>query len=114
MWLFSKCGHFSVGHDAFDHDLLIVHTQLREEIESVIAMLDEAGGQRHEIEERVEGDYRFAVKARREVVAATVAKMVAAIDYVKHVHSLHINHGSQPGFFLWLNKTGLQVATVRE
>ena len=66
------------------------------------------------IEERVEGDYRFVVTARREVVAEAVAMMVAAVDYTKHTDSLHIDFGAKPGFILWVNKTGLQVATVRE
>ena len=114
MWIFTKQGHCAIGQDAFDHSQLLIHTQLREELEAVVAVLDQVGGQRHEIEERVDGDYRFVVTARREVVAEAVARMVAAIDYDKHVHSLHIDHGSQPGYFLWLNRAGLQVATVRE
>ncbi len=115
MWIFNKQGHFAIGQDAFDHSKLLVHTQLREELEAVVAMLDQvAGGQRHEIEERIEGDYRFVVTARREVVAEAVARLVAAIDYTKHTNSFHVDFGAKPGFILWLNRTGLQVATVRE
>ena len=40
--------------------------------------------------------------------------MVVSIDYDKHVHSFHVDFGKHPGYLLWLNKTGLQVATVRE
>ena len=115
MWIFTKQAHVSIGQDAFDHSKLLLHTQLREELEAVVAVLDKvAGGQRHTLEERIEGDYRFVVTARREVVAEAVAMMVTTIDYTKHVHSLHIDHGLQPGYFLWLNRTGLQVATLRE
>ena len=115
MWIFGKQGHFAIGQDAFDHSKLLVHTQLREELEAVVAVLDQvAGGERHEIEERVEGDYRFVVTARREVVAEAVARMVAAIDYTKHTDSFHVDFGAQPGFILWLNRKGLQVATVRQ
>ena len=115
MWIFTKQGHVSIGQDAFDHSKLLLHTQLREELEAVVAVLDKvAGGQRHTLEERIEGDYRFVVTARREVVAEAVAMMVTTIDYTKHTDSFHIDFGAKPGFILWVNKTGLQVATVRE
>ncbi len=114
MWLFTKQGHFAISQDAFDHTRLLVHSQLREELDSVVAVLDQVGGQLHEIEERVEGDYRFVVMARREVIAEAVARMIAAIDYTKHTNSLHIDFGAKPGFVLFVNRTGLQVATVRE
>ena len=59
-------------------------------------------------------DYRFVVRAERAVVAEAVAKLVAAIDYEKHIDSLHLDFGAKPGYLLWLNRTGLQVATVRD
>jgi hypothetical protein len=93
---------------------LVVHTQLREELDSFVALLDEIAGQKHEVQERTEGDYRFEVMGKRAVVAQAVARMVAAIDYFKFLHSFHVDFGKQPGYLLWLNKTGLQVATVRE
>ena len=114
MWLFTKHGHLSVGQHAFDHDHLVVHAQLREEMDSFVALLDEISGQRHEVQKTTEGDYRFLVMARRAVVAEAVARTVAAIDYGKLVHSVHFDFGKQPGFLLWLNASGLQVATVRE
>jgi hypothetical protein len=69
--------------------------------------------QRHEIQETVEGDYRFVVLAQRSVVAQAVAQMVTNIDYGKFIHSIHLDFGSQPGFLLWMNPTGVQVARVR-
>ena len=59
-------------------------------------------------------DYKFLVMAKRAIVAEAVARMVTAIDYGKFLHSVHFDFGKQPGYLLWLNKTGLQVATVRE
>ena len=114
MWIFTKQGHVSIGQHAFDHEQLVLHAQVREDIESVVALLDDIGGQPHEVQETVEGDYRFLVMARREVVAEAVARMVSSIDYGKHVHSFHVDFGKQPGFLLWLNRTGLQVAAVRK
>lgn len=115
MWLFTKnSGHLSIGQHAFDHDCLVVHAQLPEDINSFVALVDEIGGQRHEVQETTEGDYKFVVMAKRAIVAEAVARMVAAVDYGKFLHSFHIDFGTQPGYLLWLNKTGLQVATVRE
>ena len=114
MWIFSKQGHVSIGQNPFNLDQLIIHTQLREEIEAVVALLDKAGGKRHEVMEMTEGDYEFKVFAERAVVAEAVARMVSDIDYTKHTDSFHVDFGAKPGFILWLNRTGLQVATVRE
>ena len=114
MWIFGKQGHLSLGQHASDHDQLVVHAQLREDIDKFVALLDEVGDQKHEVQETVEGDYRYLVMARRTVVSEAVGRMVAAVDYGKFLHSFHVDFGAQPGFLLWLNKTGLQVATVRE
>ena len=113
MWIFGKSGHLSIGQHANDHDVLVIHAQLREELESFVALLDEIGGQKHEIQETTEGDYRHLVMARRSVVAQAVGRMVVSIDYGKFLHSFHVDFGAQPGYLLWLNQTGLQVATVR-
>ncbi len=113
MWLFTKNGHLSVGQDPVAPGFLFVHAQMREEIAPFIVLLDEVAGRKHEIEETAE-DYRFVVRAERAVVAEAVAKLVAAIDYEKHIDSLHLDFGAKPGYLLWLNRTGLQVATVRE
>jgi hypothetical protein len=114
MWIFGKRGHLSIGQYPFDHEFLAVHTQLREEMDSFVALVDEIGGQKHEVRERTEEDYRFEIMAKRAVVAEAVAKMVVGIDYYKFLHSFHVDFGKKPGYLLWLNRTGLQVATVRE
>ena len=114
MWLFTKHGHLSLGQHPDDHGRLAVHTQLREELDGFVALLDEIGGQQHEVQETVEGDYRFLVMAKRTVVAEAVARIVTGIDYGKFIHSFHVDFGKQPGYLVWLNRTGLQVATVRE
>lgn len=114
MWIFTKQGHIAIGQDPFDHERLFVHSQLREEIESVVALLDQTAGQRHNVEERDDSDYKFQVAAQRSVVAEVVAKMVLGIDYGKHVHAVHLDFGAKPGFIMWVNKTGVQVATVRD
>jgi hypothetical protein len=115
MWIFGKNGHLSIGELPGQRDILEVRSQLREELGSFVAMLDSISGQRHEILERVEEDYRFLVMAQRSVVAQAVAQMVVGIDYSKYLNSFHIDLGrQQPGYLLWLNATGLQVATVRQ
>ena len=114
MWLFGKNGHLSIGQYPFDPELLVVHTQLREEMDSFVALLDEIAGQKHSVEQKTEEGYRFETMAKRAVVAEAVAKMVVSIDYFKFLHAVHLDFGKQPGYLLWLNRTGLQVATVRE
>jgi hypothetical protein len=114
MWLFTKSGHLSIGQDASNHDNLVVHAQLREDIDNFVEALDAVSRQTHEVQETTECDYRFLVVAWRVVVAEAIAKMVTAIDYGKFIHSIHFDFGKQPGFLVWMNPTGLQVATVRE
>ena len=115
MWLFTKNGHLSLGQVAGQPDILEVRSQLPEEMDKLVALLDAISGQRHEILERVEEDYRFLVMAQRSVVAQAVAQLVIEIDYTKHLNSFHIDLGrQQPGYLLWLNRSGLQVATVRQ
>ena len=114
MWIFTRSGHLSIGQRAGQTDILEVHSQLREELDSFVAVLDAGGGQRHEVQETVEGDYRFVALAQRSVVAQAVAQLVTEIDHGKFVHSVHLDLGKRAGYFLWLNATGLQVATVRE
>ncbi len=114
MWIFGKHGHLSIGELAGQPEILEVRSQLREEMESFVALLDAIGGQRHEILERVEEDYLFLVLAKRPVVAEAVSRLVIEIDYTKYLNSFHIDLGQQPGYLLWLNRAGLQVATVRQ
>ena len=114
MWVFSKNGHLSIGQHASDHNYLVVHAQVREDLKNLVALLDESGVGRHEIQETVEGDYRFFLVARRSAVAEAVGKMITNIDYGKFLHAFHVDFGAKPGYLLWLNRTGLQIATVRE
>ena len=113
MWLFTKDGHVSIGQHSSAPDYLVVHSRMREEMDSFVALLDEVADKRHEIQETTEGDYRFLVMARRPVVAEAVSRMIAAIDYAKVMHAVHFDFGAQPGFVLLVGKSGLQVAIAR-
>ena len=113
MWLFTKNGHLSLGQHSSEPGYLVVHTQLREEMDKFVAVLDEVAGQKHEVRETTEGDYHYLVMAQRSVVAEAVSRMIAAIDYAKVMHSVSFDFGEQPGFLLLVNKSGLQVATAR-
>jgi hypothetical protein len=113
MWLFTEHGHLSIGQHSSEPDYLVVHSRMRGEMDKFVALLDEAAGKRHEVQETVEGGYRFLVMARRPVVAEAVAKMIAAIDYGKVMHSVSFDFGEQPGFLLLVGKNGLQVAIAR-
>ena len=113
MWLFTKNGHLSLGQHASNHDILVVHAQMKAELDSFVALLDAVGGQKHEIQETTEGDYHFLVMAQRSVVAEAVGRMVTEISYGKLHHACHFDFGEQPGYLLWVRPNGLQVATVR-
>ncbi len=116
MWLFTKNhGHLSIGQHASDHDVLVINAQLREDIDKFVAVLDAVGSQKHQVQDTAEGDYPFAVLAKRSVVAQAIAQLVAAIDYSKFIHSFHVDFGSsQAGYLLWMRPNGLQVARVQE
>ena len=45
MWLFTKNGHLNLGQHADDHDYLVIHAQLNEEMDSFVALLDAVSGQ---------------------------------------------------------------------
>jgi hypothetical protein len=113
MWIFTKDGHLSLVQHPTDLGRLVIHAQLREDMERFVTLLDEIGEGRHEAEPSVESGYRFTVTARREVVAKAVAKVVAEIDYQRFTQSMHLDFGKEPGFILWTTPTGLQVARVR-
>ena len=66
------------------------------------------------IQQNMEGDYRYMVAARRAVVAEAVARMVTDISYWKLHNTFHADFGAQPGFLMWVNQSGFQVATVRQ
>ena len=114
MWVFTKQGHLNIGQYPFDQEMLVVHGQLKEEMDSFVTLVDEVAGQKHDVQETAEGDYKFLVMAKRAYVAEAVARMVVAVDYGKFLHSFHVDFGKQPGFLVWLNRTGLQVGAVRE
>mgnify|MGYP000986555710 CR=1 FL=1 len=114
MWLFTKSGHVSIGQYPFDHELLVVHAQLREEMDSFVVLLDDVAGEKHEVREQVEENYHYEVRAKRAVVAEAVTRMVTAIDNSRHTHGYSASFGSSTGFFLWINPTGLHVAVPRE
>ena len=73
MWLFTKHGHLEHRAAPVRPRYLVVHAQMREEMDSFVALLDEIGGQKHEVQETTEGDYHFLVMAKRAVVAEAVA-----------------------------------------
>ena len=113
MWVFTKLGHFSLGNDPFDTNRLIVQAERRDEMERLAAVLDDAGGEQHELQPTAEGNYRFLVMAKRRYRCEAVARMVSEIDYGKFVQSVNFDFGSEPGYLLSVSPTGLQVARVR-
>lgn len=113
MWLFTKHGHLNLVQDDKDPESLTIYSQMRNEIDSFVTLLDSSGEQKHHILETVDGDYRFFVTAKKAAVAQAVACVVKEIDYGRFMQSVHVDFGKEPGYLLWLNATGLQVARVK-
>ncbi len=114
MWLFTKNAHLSIGQHVGDPDSLVVHAQLREDIDSFAAALDESGDERHAVQDMPEGDYRYHVAAKRTEIAEAVARMVSRIDYAQLAHSFRVDFGTKPGCLLWVDRGGVQLAKVRD
>ncbi len=115
MWLFTKNAHLSIGKHASDPDSLVVHAQLREDIDSFAAVLNEVGDGQYEAQDLPEGDYRYHVAAKRTAIAAAVARMVSRIDYAQLAHSFRVDFGTaKSGCMVWIDRGGVQVAKVRD
>lgn len=112
MWLFTKDGHLSLSRSPFNLDEIVVRSRSREDIERFLVLLDGIGEGRHELKEIFEEGYRFAVTARRDVVARAVARTVGEIDYHRFADSVCLDFGRQPGFLLWTTAEGVQVVRV--
>ncbi len=122
MWIFTKIGFIGLvqapqppqkpGHPK-EPDKLIVQAQARDEIEKIVALLDEIGGTTHEIEQATDGFVRFATVANKDVAAQAVARLVAEIDYGHFTQAVNFDFGSDPQFLLWTKPTGLQVARIK-
>lgn len=80
MWLFTRSGFIGLAQHPLEPDKLVVQTQTREEMEQVVRLLDEVGGQ-HEIEQVMDGFCRFATAVNKDVAAQFIARLVVGIDY---------------------------------
>jgi hypothetical protein len=111
MWIFSKHGHLNVVQQESEPDSLVVQSRTKADIDGFVALLHEAGGNRHEVQ-AVGGDYRFQVTAARQEVAAAVARLVGGIDYSSLMRSVTFDFGTEQGYVLFMRPDGLQVARV--
>ena len=111
MWLFTRLGFIGLAQHPQEPNKLIVQTQTCEEMEQIVVMLDEIGGQ-HPIEKTMDGFCRFSTVASKEAAAEMVGQMVTAIDYGRFVQAINFDFGNDPQFLLWMNTSGLQIARV--
>ena len=114
MWLFTRNGFVSLAQHPQEQeaDKLVVQTQTREEMERVIRLLDEVGGQPHEVEQAHDGFCRFSTVATKDVAAKVIARLVADIDYSRFTQSVNFDFGADPQYILLMTPVGLQVARV--
>jgi hypothetical protein len=114
MWIFTRHGFIDlVQHPHPDHaHELIVRTQIEEDMNAFVRLLDEESGIAHAVSPTVDGDYRFITIAAKNVVARVVAKMVTEITYSKFKQAVHFDLGKDNTFVVMLGPNDLQVAKL--
>lgn len=114
MWLFTRHGFVDlVQHPHPDHaEKLLVRTQVQEDMAAFVALLNEAAGQPHAVEQTYDGDYRFVTTAAKTTVATVVANIVVGIDYTKFKQAVHFDLGRDNTFVVMLGPNDLQVAKL--
>ncbi|NLF69662.1 MAG: hypothetical protein GX575_11475 [Candidatus Anammoximicrobium sp.] len=115
MWIFSRHGFVDlVQHPHPDHaDKLLVRAQVQEDMAAFVALLDEAAGQPHAVEQTYDGSLRFTTVATKETVAKVVSDLVANIDYTKFKQSaVHFDLGAKSSYVVWLGPNDLQVTKL--
>lgn len=113
MWLITRIGFFNIIEQDDDREkgLLTIKARSREDLENFkkfnILLQDRLTGG---IEESAVTDYRFRLKARRDVVKDTVSVLVANIDYGKTKSAISENFPERSGiyFAVWEDLYGIQ------
>jgi hypothetical protein len=113
MLLFTRLGRLSLLQHPIDTTLLQIHLQKQDQVDRLVAMLDEIGREQHAVQPIWEGDYRFQITARKATVAEAIARLVAEIDYAEFIRSVHFDFGAEPGFMLLVTANGLEVARLK-
>jgi hypothetical protein len=113
MWIFTKAGFIGLAQHPQQDDKLLWQAQSQDEIESMVGLLDEIGGTKHEVEQATDGFARFAVVTAKNIAAQAVARLLAQIDYSHFTQAVNFDFGSDPQFLLWTKPTGLQVARIK-
>ena len=113
MLLFTRIGRLNLLQHPVDTTSLQIYAQKQGQVDHLVAMLDEIGGERHDVQPIHEGDYRFLIVARKAAVAEAIARLVAQIDYTEFMRAVHFDFGKEPGFLLMVTPNGLDVARVK-
>ena len=113
MLLFTRLGRLSLLQHPIDTTLLQIYLQKQDQVDRLVAMLDEIGRERHAVQAIWEGEYRFQIIARKATVAEAIARMVADIDYLEFIRTVRFDFGAEPGFMLMVTPNGLEVARVK-
>ncbi len=114
MWIFTRHGFVDLVQDPRPEqaDKLLVRTQLQEDMNAFVRLLDEASGSAHTIGPAFDGDYRFVTSAAKDVVAQVVARLVVGIDYRKFKQAVHFDLGRDNTYVVMLGPNDLQVAKL--
>jgi len=69
MLLFTRLGRMSLLQHPIDTNLLQIYLQKQDQVDRLVAMLDEIGREQHQVQTIFEGEYRFQIIARKATVA---------------------------------------------
>ena len=70
MWIFSRNGFVGLVQHPQQADKLVLQTQTREEMDSLVPLLDEVGGSKQVVEQATDGFARFATVVMKDVAVA--------------------------------------------
>ena len=83
MWVFTKHGFFSIVQDKDDENYLIVRARVKGDLEELLGGTNGFQDQ-YPIQEDTGSDYRYRIRADREIVAELVCEETLSIDYTNY------------------------------
>lgn len=113
MLLFTRLGRLSMLQHPIDTNLLQIYLQKQDQVDRLVAMLDEIGREQHQVQTIFEGEYRFQIIARKATVAEAIARLIGQIDYTDFMRTVRFEFGAEPGFMLMITASGLEVTRTK-
>jgi hypothetical protein len=90
MWLFSEHGFLSVVKHKFIPGHVMVRARVKEDAEDLVARLAKLG-ERTEVKETPDGDYRFRITCTKKNMARVVTGLIEEMGYTNFKDRVHEN-----------------------